>query len=144
MNAKTSYCQNFRLLSKLPTNQPEKTKKITVPRQIPDTSGINTGHIWYCQTQQNELVLLALKNTYMGWVEHLWINIYQHDASLLIVRHTYKLKIKWKWNLKRLSWFPLNRNAIYFNDHQVRVSIMSILIFSLGIAILSMWLGCIQ
>ena len=137
-------CWDFRLVE-LPTlvGTPDKP---TWDNREGHCSWENTRHVQYCHTQQKDLVLLAQKTLepHMGWLEHLWINIYQHDASLLIARHTYKLKIKWKQNLKRLSWFPLNQNAIYFNDHQVRVSIMSILIFSLSIAILSMWLDSNQ
>ena len=54
----------------------------TRPVSIPDR---------YCQTSKKQVssfVSQTLK-THMGWHEHLWMIIYQHDASLLIVRHTY-------------------------------------------------------
>ena len=51
----------------------------------------NTGHVRYCQTSKKTVstfVSQTLK-THMGWLEHLWNIIYQHDASLLIVRYSY-------------------------------------------------------
>ena len=58
----------------------------------------NTGYVWYCQTSKKRVssfVSQTLK-THMGWHEHLWIIIYQHDASLLIVRHTYQTQDQMK------------------------------------------------
>ena len=56
--ARTPNRQNFRLTSELPTNQPE-INNITIVGQIPDTSGINTGHVQYCQTSKNLLALFV-------------------------------------------------------------------------------------
>jgi hypothetical protein len=75
-------CQNSQP-PELPTNQPEKTKEISMLGKyrtrpvLPDQ-----------QHQVSSFVSQTLK-TYMGWLEHLWMIIYQHDASLLIVWHTY-------------------------------------------------------
>ena len=82
---------------------------------------VNTGHVQYCQTSKNKVssfVAQTLKS-HMGWLEHLWNIIYQHDASLLIVRHSYLLKFKSITNLNLLScsfW----TEAVYSNLHQVR------------------------
>ena len=52
---------------------------------------INTGHVRYCQTSKKSVssFVSQILKTHMGWLEHLWNIIYQHDASLLIVRHSY-------------------------------------------------------
>ena len=65
------HCQNFRP-SELPTNQPENNT-FTVTGQIPDTSGIHTGHVRYGQTSNKSVssfVSQTLKS-HMGWLEHL-------------------------------------------------------------------------
>ena len=51
----------------------------------------NTGHARYCQTSKKSVssFVSQILKTHMGWLKHLWMIIFQHDASLLIVRHTY-------------------------------------------------------
>ena len=79
--AGTSDRRNFRLTSELPMNQPENHKNFIMAGHIPDTCQIS-------KTQVSSFVSQILK-THMGWLEHLWNIIYQHDASLLIVRYSY-------------------------------------------------------
>ena len=118
--AGTSDRRNSRHTSELPMNQPENNP-FTVTGQIPNTSGIHTGHVRYGQTSNKSVssfVSQTLKS-HMGWLEHLWNIIYQHDASLLIVRHSYLLKFKSITDLNLLScsfW----TEAVYSNLHQVR------------------------
>ena len=83
--ARTPDRRNFRLMSELPTNQPENNKNFIMAGHIPDTSVINSQ---ISKIQVSSFVSQTLK-THMGWLEHLWNIIYQHDASLLIVWHSY-------------------------------------------------------
>ena len=86
------HCWNFRP-SELPTcvRTPHKPTR----EQHFYSYWANTGHVRYAyQTGQtsNKSVSSFVSQTFkshMGWLEHLWNIIYQHDASLLIVRHTY-------------------------------------------------------
>ena len=57
-----------------------RTRPVWIPR-----------HVRYCQTSKKSVssFIAQILKTHMGWLEHLWNIIYQHDASLLIVRHTY-------------------------------------------------------
>ena len=73
-----------RKTSKLPTNQPENNKNFIVAGHIPDTSSILPGQQKYISSFVSQIL-----KTHMGWLEHLCSIIYQHDASLLIVRHSY-------------------------------------------------------
>ena len=75
---------------------------------------VNTGHVWYCQTSKNKVssFVAQILKTHMGWLEHLCIIIYQHDASLLIAWHSYKLKFKCITNLNLLSC-SLSTEAMY-------------------------------
>ena len=84
------HCRNSRLISELLTNQSENNN-FTIAGQILDTFGMNTGHVRYCQTSKKSVssFVSQILKTHMGWLEHLWNIIYQHDASLLIVQHTY-------------------------------------------------------
>ena len=83
------HCWNSRP-SELPTNQPENNN-FTIAGQILNTSGMNTEHIRYCQTRKKSVssFVSQILKTHMGWLEHLWNIIYHHNASLLIVRHSY-------------------------------------------------------
>ena len=65
------HCRNFQP-SELPTNQPENNT-FTVTGQIPDTSGMHTGHVWYSQTSKNKVssFVAQILKTHMGWLEHL-------------------------------------------------------------------------
>ena len=68
----TSDRRNSRPTSELPTNQPENNI-FTVTGQIPDTSGMHTGHVRYGQTSNKSVssfVSQTLKS-HMGWLEHL-------------------------------------------------------------------------
>ena len=58
--------------SELPTNQPENNN-FTAAGQIPDTSGMNTGHVRYCQTSNKSVssFVAQILKTHMGWLEHL-------------------------------------------------------------------------
>ena len=51
----------------------------------------NSEHVRYCQTSKNKVssFITQILKTHMAWLEHLCNIIYQHDASLLIVRRTY-------------------------------------------------------
>ena len=64
-------CRNSRP-SELPTNQP-KNNNFTAAGQIPDMSGINTGHVRYCQTSKDKVssFIAQILKTQMGWLEHL-------------------------------------------------------------------------
>ena len=83
--------------SKLPTivGTPDcRNSRLTDPRTSRILSWLGTCRtrpVSIRQTSKNKLAILSLKHskTHMGWHEHLWMIIYQHDASLLIVRHTY-------------------------------------------------------
>lgn len=75
----------------------------------------------------------------MDWTSALIDN---HVASLLIVRHTYQLKFRWKLNSNLLSYTPLI-NAITFNLHHTGCQHIH-LDCSLSIAILIMWFDPIQ
>ena len=105
----------------------------------------NTGHVRYCQTSKNKVgsFVAQILQTHMGWLEHLWNIIYQHDASLLIVRHSYLLKFKSITNLNLLSW-SISTEVVYSNLHQVRVPTYWYWSFHLSIAILSTWLDSIH
>ena len=107
-HAGTPNRRNSRLMSELPMNQPENNN-FTTAGQIPDMSGIDTGHVRYCQTSKNKVssFVAQILKTHMGWLEHLWNIIYQHDASLLIVRHTYYTQDK-----RKNEFIPLE--LIYF------------------------------
>ena len=65
-------CRNSRLTSELPTNQPE-SNNFTTAGQIPNTSGVNTGHVRYCQTSNKSVssFVSQILKTHMGWLEHL-------------------------------------------------------------------------
>ena len=107
---------------------------------------MNTGHVWYCQTSKKSVssFVSQILKTHMGWLEHLWNIIYQHDASLLIVRHTYQTQDQRE---KRIytTWVDLFWiNAVSFNLHQVRVLTCWYWSFHLSIAILSTWLDSIH
>ena len=111
------HCRNFRP-SELPTvGTPDEPTR----EQHFYSYWANTGHVRYGQTSNKSVssfVSQTLKS-HMGWLEHLWNIIYQHDASLLIVRHSYLLKFKSITNLNLLScsfW----TEAVYSNLHQVR------------------------
>jgi hypothetical protein len=96
-------------------DQTKNTEKVVVARQISDTFGI-------ARLSKNKLALSALKilNLHIGWLEHLWISIYHHDASLLIVQHINSWsKVNEVDSLELISFKPI---AIAFNLHQVRVS----------------------
>ena len=67
--------RNFRLTSELSMNQPENNNFTT--------AGYQTS-----KNKVSSFVAQILKS-HMGWLEHLWNIIYQHGASLLIVRHSY-------------------------------------------------------
>ena len=64
--------RNSRPLQELPTNQPENNNFI-IAGQIPDTSGMNTEHVWYCQTNKKQISFFVSETlkTHMGWHEHL-------------------------------------------------------------------------
>ena len=75
-----------------------RNSRRTNPRTttLPLLGKYRTRPVSYCQinkTQVSSFVSQTLK-THMGWLEHLWNIIYQHDASLLIVQHSYLLKFK--------------------------------------------------
>ena len=64
--------RNSRPTSELPTNQPE-SNNFTAAGQIPDTSGMNTGRVRYCQTSNKSVssFVAQILKTHMGWLEHL-------------------------------------------------------------------------
>ena len=76
--------QNSRRTNLRTTILPLLGKYRTRPVLIPDTSGIARP----AKIKVSSFDAQILK-THMGWLEHLWNNIYQHDASLLIVRYSY-------------------------------------------------------
>ena len=70
--AGTSDRRNSRPTSELPTNQPENNR-FAAAGQIPDTSGMNTGHVRYCQTSKKSVSTFVAQiiKPHMGWLEHL-------------------------------------------------------------------------
>ena len=87
--------QNSQRLSKLPTVETpdsRRNSRRTNPRtpSILSWPGKYRTHLVLPnqQKQVSSFVSQTLK-THMGWHEHLWMIIYQYDASLLIVWHIY-------------------------------------------------------
>jgi hypothetical protein len=130
---KPARCRNFRL-PELPTlvgtsDKPklENIEKVDVPKHIPNTFGMHTRQLSHSKRVSSG-VSLSLK-PHIGWLKHLWIIIYEHDAFLLIVRLSYLLKIKWKRNLNLLSWSLSNRSDVLQSSSSEGAN-MSTLIFS--------------
>ena len=82
------HCRNFR-----PSQLPIYVRTPDEPTREQQfyNCWVNTGHVRYRQTSKNKVssFVAQILKTHLGWLEHLWNIIYQHDASLLIVRHSY-------------------------------------------------------
>jgi hypothetical protein len=115
--------QNSQLTSALPTSQTETTKKKAEPGQISDTSGITSGIALQAKPVGN-FVSQNTRSSH-GFV---WALMYDHLSTWCIHLNSTAYLLtqdQMKTDLRRMSWIPLNQNAIAFNPHQVRVSIMS-------------------